>query len=49
MSLQKHIIIHTVTLCFAVGGLFLWNNTNAQDLMEDAFSSAKAYDTILDL
>ncbi len=50
MNLRKHIFIHTLTLCFAIGGLFLWSITNAQnDLMEEAFGSAKSYDTILDL
>ncbi len=38
-----------LTLIFSVGGIFLLNETFAQDLMEQAFSTARSYDTIVDL
>lgn len=46
---KKHIIIHTLTLIFALCGLFLLNIGSAQDLMEQAFQTAKSYDTVLDM
>lgn len=50
---KKHIITHSLTLVFAICGLFLLNNTFAQDcggdLMQQAFCTAKSYDTVLDM
>jgi hypothetical protein len=48
-SKKKHILIYILTAIFAISGLFLLNITSAQDLMEQAFSSARTYDTIIDM
>ncbi len=44
---KKYIFIHAITAVFAICGLFLLSTTFAQDLMEQAFSTAKTYDRII--
>ncbi len=46
---RKHIFIYILTLVFSIGSVFLLSETFAQDLMEQAFSTARSYDTIVDL
>jgi hypothetical protein len=46
---KKHIFIYIFTAIFAICGLYIINITSAQDLMEQAFSSARTYDTIIDI
>ncbi len=46
---KKNIFIHTLTAVFAISSLFLLSTAFAQDLMEQAFSSARTYDTIIDI
>lgn len=46
---KKHILIYILTVIFAIGGLSLLNITSAQDLMEQAFNTARTYDTIIDI
>ena len=46
---KKHILIYIFTTIFAISGLSFLNITSAQDLMEQAFSSARTYDTIIDI
>lgn len=46
---RKHLFIYILTLVFSVGGLFLLSQTFAQDLMEQAFHTARSYDAIIDL
>ncbi len=45
----KHILIYILTFCFAVSGLSLLSVVSAQDLMEQAFQTAREYDTIINL
>lgn len=46
---RKHIFIYILTLVFSIGSVFLLSETFAQDLMEQAFSTARSYDTIINL
>ncbi len=46
---RKKLLISIFTSIFIVGGVFLLNTILAQDLMEQAFSSAKSYDAIIDI
>ena len=46
---KKNIIVYIFSAIFIIAGVLLWSTASAQDLMEQAFSTARTYDTIVNL